>query len=166
MLEKSCLGFQCPCAIVFLSIGSSFVFQVDFNEPLSFLQRLTEDLEYAALLDHAAELTDSCEQMCYVAAYAVSCYATTGTRTTKPFNPLLGETYECDRTSDLGWWSMAEQVDTCRFLLTYLGLSSPPDDCSSRYTASLKSLSTFLIFSGRKELDHVSGLHNDFSFPR
>ena len=26
--------------------------------------------------------------MCYVAAYAASCYSTTGNRTTKPFNPL------------------------------------------------------------------------------
>ncbi|KAI6191799.1 Oxysterol-binding protein [Aphelenchoides bicaudatus] len=83
---------------------------VNFNEPLSVLQRITEDLEYADLLDRAAEINDSCEQMCYVAAYATSCYSTTGNRTTKPFNPLLGETYECDRTSDRGWWSVAEQV--------------------------------------------------------
>ncbi|VDM61803.1 unnamed protein product [Angiostrongylus costaricensis] len=50
------------------------------------------------------------EQMAYVAAYAVSNYSTTGNRTNKPFNPLLGETYECDRTSDLGWRSITEQV--------------------------------------------------------
>ena len=31
-------------------------------------------------------------------------------RTGKPFNPLLGETFECDRTEDLGWRSFAEQV--------------------------------------------------------
>ncbi|KAI6191661.1 Oxysterol-binding protein [Aphelenchoides bicaudatus] len=83
---------------------------VHFNEPLSVLQRITEDLEYANLLDRAAEITDTCEQMCYVAAFAASCYSTTGNRTTKPFNPMLGETYECDRRSDLGWWSFAEQV--------------------------------------------------------
>ncbi|KAI6235702.1 Oxysterol-binding protein [Aphelenchoides besseyi] len=83
---------------------------VNFNEPLSVLQRITEDLEYADLLDHAAELTDSCEQMCYIAAFSTSCYSTTGNRTTKPFNPLLGETFECDRTADRGWWSLTEQV--------------------------------------------------------
>ncbi|VDD90234.1 unnamed protein product [Enterobius vermicularis] len=83
---------------------------VNFNEPLSFLQRISEDLEYAHLLDVAAELKDSCEQMCYIAAYAVSSYSTTGNRATKPFNPLLGETFECDRTDDLGWRSFAEQV--------------------------------------------------------
>ncbi|TKR77101.1 hypothetical protein L596_018135 [Steinernema carpocapsae] len=83
---------------------------VNFNEPLSVLQRITEDLEYAYLLDRAAEKTDSLEQMCYVAAYAISSYSTTGNRTTKPFNPLLGETFECDRRDDLGWRSLTEQV--------------------------------------------------------
>uniref|UniRef100_A0A0N5AWQ5 Oxysterol-binding protein n=1 Tax=Syphacia muris TaxID=451379 RepID=A0A0N5AWQ5_9BILA len=83
---------------------------VNFNEPLSVLQRISEDLEYAHLLDSAATITDSCEQMCYIAAYAVSSYSTTGNRVTKPFNPLLGETFECDRREDLGWRSLAEQV--------------------------------------------------------
>lgn len=83
---------------------------VNFNEPLSVLQRISEDLEYSHLLDVAAETEDSCEQMCYVAAYAASSYSTTGNRATKPFNPLLGETFECDRTADLGWRSLAEQV--------------------------------------------------------
>jgi hypothetical protein len=82
---------------------------VNFNEPLSVLQRITEDLEYSYLLDRAVN-KDPIEQMCYVAAFAVSCYSTTGNRTTKPFNPLLGETYECDRKDDLGWRSITEQV--------------------------------------------------------
>ncbi|CAG9538839.1 unnamed protein product [Cercopithifilaria johnstoni] len=83
---------------------------VNFNEPLSVLQRISEDLEYSYLLDDGAEKTDSLEQMCFVAAFAVSAYSTTGYRTTKPFNPLLGETFECDRLDDLGWRSFAEQV--------------------------------------------------------
>jgi hypothetical protein len=32
----------------------------------------------------------------YVAAFAVSGYASTDSRPCKPFNPLLGETYEAD----------------------------------------------------------------------
>lgn len=32
----------------------------------------------------------------YVAAFAVSGYANTNGRSCKPFNPLLGETYEAD----------------------------------------------------------------------
>ncbi|GBM53085.1 Oxysterol-binding protein 1 [Araneus ventricosus] len=83
---------------------------VNFNEPLSTLQRLTEEYEYSDLLDKAAQCSDSCEQMAYVAAYTVSAYATTSNRTGKPFNPLLGETYECDRTDDYGWRCLSEQV--------------------------------------------------------
>ncbi|KAH1011030.1 hypothetical protein HUJ04_000472 [Dendroctonus ponderosae] len=77
---------------------------VNFNEPLSMLQRLTEDYEYADILDKAAKCTDPCEQLAYVAAYTISSYATTSNRTGKPFNPLLGETYECDRTDDLAYY--------------------------------------------------------------
>lgn len=84
--------------------------QVNFNEPISMLQRLTEELEYSDLLDKAAACETSTEQMCYVAAFTTSSYSTTSTRTGKPFNPLLGETFEFDRTEDLGWRSLAEQV--------------------------------------------------------
>ena len=40
----------------------------------------------------------------------MSSYANTATRNGKPFNPLLGETFECDRMEDLGWRCIAEQV--------------------------------------------------------
>lgn len=50
------------------------------------------------------------ERMAWVAAFSISCYATTAVRMSKPFNPLLGETYECDRSEDYGWRSFAEQV--------------------------------------------------------
>ncbi|XP_058053409.1 oxysterol-binding protein 2 [Anopheles bellator] len=83
---------------------------VNFNEPLSMLQRLTEDFEYSEILDKAAQTKDTCEQLAYVTAFTVSSYSTTSNRTGKPFNPLLGETYECDRTDDLGWRCINEQV--------------------------------------------------------
>jgi len=85
---------------------------VTFSEPLSFLQRLTEDLEYADCLDAAAALSDndSCLRLAYVSAFAVSGYANAIDRIARPFNPLLGETFECNRTSDLGWKSVAEKV--------------------------------------------------------
>lgn len=83
---------------------------VNFNEPLSMLQRLTEDFEYAELLDKAAQCQTACEQLAYVAAFTISSYSTTANRTGKPFNPLLGETFEYDRTDDLGWRCINEQV--------------------------------------------------------
>ncbi|XP_077995182.1 oxysterol-binding protein 1-like isoform X2 [Glandiceps talaboti] len=99
-IMKNCIGKEL----------SKIPMPVNFNEPLSMLQRLTEDFEYADILDRAAQCEDSCEQLAYVAAFTVSSYANTTNRTGKPFNPLLGETYECDRTDDLGWRSIAEQV--------------------------------------------------------
>lgn len=84
--------------------------QVNFNEPLSMLQRLSEDLEYHELLDKAARCDSSLEQMCLVAAFSVSSYSTTVHRTAKPFNPLLGETYELDRLEEFGYRSLCEQV--------------------------------------------------------
>uniref|UniRef100_A0A1D1ZMT1 PH domain-containing protein n=1 Tax=Auxenochlorella protothecoides TaxID=3075 RepID=A0A1D1ZMT1_AUXPR len=68
---------------------------VYFNEPLSALQKSAEDLEYSELLDAAAGLPRaSADRLLYVAAFAVSGYSGTVGRAAKPFNPLLGETYE------------------------------------------------------------------------
>lgn len=83
---------------------------VNFCEPLSMLQRVTESFEYADILAKAATCTDSSEQMAYVAAFTISLYASTSNRTGKPFNPLLGETFEFDRMADLGWRAISEQV--------------------------------------------------------
>lgn len=48
-----------------------------------------------------------------VAAFAVSGYSSTYYRAgSKPFNPLLGETYECIR-EDKGFCFFSEQVSTC-----------------------------------------------------
>jgi len=83
---------------------------VNFSEPLSMLQRVTEELEYSDILDAAAQCDNQWEQMAYIAAFTVSAYCTTANRTNKPFNPLLGETFECDRLDDFGWRSLSEQV--------------------------------------------------------
>ncbi|KAJ6391606.1 hypothetical protein OIU77_025557 [Salix suchowensis] len=72
---------------------------VYFNEPLSSLQKCFEDLEYSYLLDRAYEWGkqgNSFMRILNVAAFAVSGYASTEGRACKPFNPLLGETYEAD----------------------------------------------------------------------
>uniref|UniRef100_A0A8C8R7F4 Oxysterol-binding protein n=1 Tax=Pelusios castaneus TaxID=367368 RepID=A0A8C8R7F4_9SAUR len=83
---------------------------VQLNEPLNMLQRLCEELEYSTLLDAASHCTDPCERLVYVAAFAVSAYASTYYRAgSKPFNPVLGETYECIRP-DKGFRFISEQV--------------------------------------------------------
>ncbi|XP_074509973.1 oxysterol-binding protein-related protein 3 isoform X2 [Sebastes fasciatus] len=89
---------------------SKVAMPVQLNEPLNTLQRLCEELEYSELLDRAANTQDPFERMVYIATFVVSGYASSYYRTGgKPFNPLLGETYECDRP-DKGLRFVAEQV--------------------------------------------------------
>ncbi|XP_032954163.1 oxysterol-binding protein 2 isoform X4 [Rhinolophus ferrumequinum] len=99
-IMKNCIGREL----------SKIPMPVNFNEPLSMLQRLTEDLEYHHLLDKAVHCTSSVEQMCLVAAFSVSSYSTTVHRIAKPFNPMLGETFELDRLDEMGLRSLCEQV--------------------------------------------------------
>ncbi|KAM7051425.1 oxysterol-binding protein 2 isoform 3-T3 [Molossus nigricans] len=99
-IMKNCIGREL----------SKIPMPVNFNEPLSMLQRLTEDLEYHHLLDKAVHCTNSVEQMCLVAAFSVSSYSTTVHRIAKPFNPMLGETFELDRLDEMGLRSLCEQV--------------------------------------------------------
>eukprot|EP01132_Coremiostelium_polycephalum_P005894 gene5894-7339_t len=62
-------------------------------EPVSFLQVMSEPLQYSALLDKAAKTQDPYLRLAYLAAFNCSLYST-AIRTRKPFNPILGETFE------------------------------------------------------------------------
>ncbi|MEQ2185489.1 hypothetical protein GOODEAATRI_018694, partial [Goodea atripinnis] len=93
---------------------SKVTMPVHLNEPLNALQRLCEELEYSELLDRAAVTQDPFERMIYIATFVVSGYASSFYRTGgKPFNPVLGETYECDRP-DKGFRFVAEQMSGVR----------------------------------------------------
>ncbi|XP_022607141.1 oxysterol-binding protein-related protein 1-like isoform X4 [Seriola dumerili] len=96
---RNCIGMEL----------SKITMPVIFNEPLSFLQRLTEYMEHTYLIHQANASSDSIERMKCVAAFAVSAVASQWERTGKPFNPLLGETYELVR-DDLGFRLISEQV--------------------------------------------------------
>lgn len=74
---------------------STVAMPVSLNEPINVLQKLCEELEYSELLDKAASLPGSLDRLVYVAAFAVSGYASSQWRAgRKPFNPLHGETFE------------------------------------------------------------------------
>ncbi|PWN47061.1 hypothetical protein IE53DRAFT_371781 [Violaceomyces palustris] len=90
---------------------STISFPVSFNCPLSLLQAAAEEFEYAPeLLGRAAKTEDWVERICLVGAFAVSGYASTRLRASrKPFNPLLGETFECLR-EDKNLRFVAEKV--------------------------------------------------------
>ncbi|XP_077175704.1 oxysterol-binding protein-related protein 6 isoform X1 [Paroedura picta] len=118
--RRTCLPSPCPDTsninlwnILRNNIGkdlSKVSMPVELNEPLNTLQHLCEELEYSELLDKAAESEDPYERMVLVAAFATSGYASTYYRAgSKPFNPVLGETYETIR-EDKGFRFFAEQV--------------------------------------------------------
>ncbi|XP_050497249.1 oxysterol-binding protein-related protein 2 isoform X1 [Diabrotica virgifera virgifera] len=84
---KNCIGKEL----------TTIAMPVVYNEPLSFLQRLAEYMEYAYLLRKAAEQEDPIERIQLVIGFAVSALASNWDRLGKPFNPLLGETFELKR---------------------------------------------------------------------
>ncbi|KAK4256849.1 hypothetical protein QN277_006518 [Acacia crassicarpa] len=91
---------------------TSVCLPVYFNEPISSLQKCCEDLEYSYLLDRAFEWGqkgNNLMRVLDVAAFAVSGYSSTLGRSCKPFNPLLGETYEAD-FPDKGFRFISEKV--------------------------------------------------------
>ncbi|XP_055022375.1 oxysterol-binding protein-related protein 2b isoform X2 [Boleophthalmus pectinirostris] len=96
---KKCIGLEL----------SKITMPIAFNEPLSFLQRITEYMEHTYLINKACSLPDSIERLQAVAAFAVSAVASQWDRTGKPFNPLLGETYELVR-EEQGYRLISEQV--------------------------------------------------------
>lgn len=78
-----------------------------FNEPTSNLQRAAEDFTYYKILNDAADMEDPIERLANVTVYSITPYSSAVGRSYKPFNPLLGETYEISHT---GFNYFAEQV--------------------------------------------------------
>lgn len=109
---------QAPSIISFLrkNVGkdlSTISMPVTSNEPTSALQRLAEQLEYSELLDAAVTATpENGERLVYMAAFAISSCSNMRVKeraTRKPFNPMLGETFELVR-EDKGYRFIAEKV--------------------------------------------------------
>jgi len=114
---------------------STIAFPVTFNEPLTLLQRVAEEVEYYDLLRQAAETIDPVERLRYVAAFAVSSYAHTQFRTGRKglsvlylrstrrhlvdsafinSNPMLAETFE-----DVRMKFIAEKVSHQPLVMAY-----------------------------------------------
>lgn len=107
-----------PSLISFLrkNVGkdlSTIAMPVTANEPLSLLERQAESLEYSQLLDLAATTSmSSPERLLYIAAFALSPLSASRVKERairKPFNPMLGETYELVR-EDRGFRFLAEKI--------------------------------------------------------
>ncbi|KAI0893461.1 Oxysterol-binding protein-domain-containing protein [Annulohypoxylon nitens] len=80
---------------------STISMPVSSNEPISALQRVAEQLEYAQLLDQASQQKSPKDRLLLVTAFAISHFSVNRVKERamrKPFNPLLGETFELLRT--------------------------------------------------------------------
>lgn len=92
---------------------SSISMPVSSNEPISLLQRVSEILEYSTLLDDATKnAKSSIERLIYVTAFAISNLSSARVKERairKPFNPMLGETFELVR-EDKGFRFVSEKV--------------------------------------------------------
>ncbi|CAI4226773.1 unnamed protein product [Auanema sp. JU1783] len=86
---------------------SRFSVPVFLNEPLCFLQRLSEFMDYVDLIEIAASKDDPVERISYIGAFTVAALSSNWNRLSKPFNPLLLETFEVERN---GVRFIAEQV--------------------------------------------------------
>ena len=65
----------------------------------------------------AAEAPGSVGRMLLLAAFAVSAYSSTAGRTSKPFNPLLGETYELVHAQK-GFRAVVEKVGISSYFIS------------------------------------------------
>lgn len=74
-------------------ITSMVTLPVLIFEPMTMLQKMAELMEYCHLLDQADECDDPYMRLVYASSWAISVYYAYQ-RTWKPFNPILGETYE------------------------------------------------------------------------
>ncbi|KAF2091901.1 oxysterol binding protein 1 [Saccharata proteae CBS 121410] len=92
---------------------STIAMPVSANEPTSLLQRVAEQMEYSELLDAAAvaEAEDG-TRILTVMAFAISSFSNARVKeraVRKPFNPMLGETFELVR-EDKGFRFVTEKV--------------------------------------------------------
>ncbi|XP_074592808.1 oxysterol-binding protein-related protein 3C-like [Curcuma longa] len=74
-------------------VTSMVTLPVIIFEPMTMIQKMAELMEYSHLLDLADKCEDPYMRLVYSSSWAISVYYAYQ-RTWKPFNPILGETYE------------------------------------------------------------------------
>jgi hypothetical protein len=90
-------------------ITSLVILPVWIMQPFTMLQNMAEIMEYAELLERAATTEDPHERMAWVVAFTMGPFAAVE-RPWKPFNPILGETFEYRRPDKGNLRYLAEQA--------------------------------------------------------
>lgn len=101
---------------------STISMPVSANEPISLLQKVAEQMEYSTLLDEASkDSLTSIDRLLHIAAFAISAYSALRVKERglrKPFNPMLGETFELVR-EDRNFRFLAEKISHRPVRLAY-----------------------------------------------
>ena len=119
---------------------------VYFNEPISMGQKQCEKFKYMDLLIKAGRENSREKQMCYISAFIIGELFLNLGRSLKPFNPIIGETYEFfDNEKKFRFYS--EQVSHKPQVNAYI--AETPE--FAYYGDTLNSTS-FKIFKGSIEL--------------
>ena len=113
---------------------STISMPVSANEPISLLQRVAEILEYSILVDAACSAKTSAERLLCITTFAIASLSSARIKERairKPFNPMLGETFELVR-EDRGFRFLAEKVShrpvrmACQADTEYWSLTQAP----------------------------------------
>ena len=126
---------------------------VYFNEPLSMLQKQCEKFYYLDLLNKADEEPKQEMRLCYIAAFIIGEIFLNNGRTLKPFNPIIGETYEYF-INDKNFRYYAEQVCHKPPVTAFIG-ENPNFEL---YGDTLGNTS-FKFFKGCMELSFKNKIH-------
>ena len=126
---------------------------VYFNEPISMGQKQCEKFKYMDLLIKAGNELSKEKQMCYISAFIIGELFLNLGRSLKPFNPIIGETYEYfDNDKKFRFYS--EQVSHKPQVNAYIA-ETPEFAC---YGDTLNS-NSFKIFKGSIELIFKNKTH-------
>ena len=126
---------------------------VYFNEPLSMGQRQCEKFYYLNLLNKISQENNKSLQLGYICAFIIGELFLSLNRNLKPFNPIIGETYEYfDNDNNFRYYS--EQVSHNPQITAFIG--ETPDFALYGDT---KNSTSFKILKGAMELSFKNKVH-------
>ena len=127
-----------------------------FNEPISMGQKQCEKFKYIDLLIKAGKESSKEMQMCYISAFLIGEIFLNLGRSLKPFNPIIGETYEYfDNEKNFRFYS--EQVSHKPQVNAYI--AETPEFA---YYGDTLNTTSFKFFKGSIELIFKNKAHIHF----
>ena len=126
---------------------------VYFNEPLSMLQKQCEKFYYLDLLNKASEEPKPEMRLCYISAFIIGEIFINNGRTLKPFNPIIGESFEYF-INESNFRYYAEQVSHKPPVTAYVG-----ENPNFEFYGDTLGSTSFKFFKGCMELSFKNKIH-------